>query len=393
MECRGPGRHGVPRRVAMLAPFVLAAAPVGGWAETLAGRVTRGGLLRSYDVAGAGPFDQAHGNCAYVYDNAVVGLALLAAGRPAAALVLGEALLQAQARDRFWRDGRLRNAYAAGPVPADGRYPLPGWWDAATAKWIEDRYQVGTATGVVAWAMLFWLALGRATGEGRFHDAAARAGDWVERSVRVPRGYAGGFLGWEPAPTRLGWISTEHNIDLAVAFASLGRPEPAAHAKSFVGAMWDAADGHFQTGLAPDGTVNPHPAADANLWPLLAPSPSPAWGAALGWLVAHQGVPAGDARGIDFDDDRDGIWLEGTAYAALAARRAGQVELAARLMGTLKAETAPGGLVWATTVPQLTTGLSTGVTDSADFFYFRRPHIAATGWAALAEIGTSPFEL
>jgi hypothetical protein len=62
-------------------------------------------------------------------------------------------------------------------------------------------------------------------------------------------------------------------------------------------------------------------------------------------------------------------------------------------MGTLSAETAPGGLVWAASVPRLTTGLSTGATDNADFVYFRRPHIAATAWAALAAMGRSPFML
>ena len=52
--------------------------------------------------------------------------------------------------DRHFRDGRLRNAYVAGPPTAR----LPGWWDAAAGRWVEDAYQVGTATGVVAWAML-----------------------------------------------------------------------------------------------------------------------------------------------------------------------------------------------------------------------------------------------
>jgi hypothetical protein len=387
--------RGVSRRATLLAPLLLAAAPVNptagaGWIATLAARCGHG-LLRSYDVSDESAFDLAHAHCAYSYDNAAVGIALLAAGRLGEARGLGEALLAAQARDRFWRDGRMRNAYAAGLVAATGAYPLPGWWDKAAGKWVEDAYQVGTATGVVAWVMLFWLALGHATGEARFAEAAAKAGDWVERFTRGTQGYAGGFIGWEPGPAKLGWVSTEHNLDLAVAFAGLGREDAAAHARRFVAAKWDGATGHFATGLRPDGTKNPHPAVDANLWPLLAPDPDPAWRAALDWVLAHQGVPAAAPQGVDFDDDRDGIWLEGTAYAALVAARQARAPLAASLMATLRAETAPGGLVWATSVPRLTTGLSTGVTDNADFFYFRRPHIAATAWAALAEIGKSPF--
>jgi hypothetical protein len=360
------------------------------WIDTLAGRAT-GGLLRSYDVDGDTPFDRTHGNCAYVYDNAVVGFALLRAGRPAQARVIGDALLAAQARDRFYRDGRLRNAYAAGRVAATGDYPLPGWYDNAQGKWVEDIYHVSSATGVVAWAMLFWCALSRATGDARYAVAAGRAGDWVARMTRTTQGFSGGFLGWEPSPAPVGWASTEHNLDLSLAFAALGRSDLAARAADFVRARWDAAEGRFCSGLTPDGAVNRHSAADANLWPLLAPGAPQAWWAALDWVVARHGVPAGAPLGIDFDTDRDGIWLEGTAYLVLAARRAGRAALADTAMATLRAQTAPGGLVYASSVPRLTTGLATGLTAEADFYYYRRPHIAATGWAAMALAGTDPF--
>jgi hypothetical protein len=379
------------RRTLLLAATAAALAPVPDWLGTLAARVAAlggVGLLRSYDVAGEGAFDRSHANCAYVYDNAVVGLALLAGGHRAAACRLGDALAAAQARDRFWRDGRLRNAYAAGIVAASGSYPLPGWWDAARASWVEDAYQVSTATGVVAWAMLFWMALFRATGNARYRAAAAAAADWVERNVRVPAGYSGGFLGWEPSPARLGWVSTEHNLDLWVAFGALGRQAAADHAAGFVDGMWNAGEQRFWSGLTPAGQPNPHSAADANIWPLLVPGTRPAWRPALAWVLSRQGVPAADPQGVDFDTDRDGIWLEGTAYVALAARLAGQAALAARMTATLRAQTSPGGLIWATTVPSLTTGLSTGLTGQPDFVYYRRPHIAPTAWAAF---GGSPF--
>lgn len=379
------------RRATLLLPLALTAAGQGGWVEALAQRGP--GLLLSYDVQAGDAFDRTHGNCAYTYDNAAAGLALLAAGRVAEAQALGDALVQAQSRDRFWHDGRLRNAYAAGVVAARGPYPLPGWWDEGARVWREDAYQVGTATGVVAWAMLLWLALARATGGTRFTEAAARAGDWVNRTVRVGRGYGGGFIGWEPGPERVGWISIEHNLDLSVAFAWLGQQERAAHARAFVVSMWDRAAGRFMTGLRPDGTTNPHPAADANLWPLLAPAPAPGWASVLDWVLTQQGVREGQAQGIDFDDDRDGIWLEGTAYAALAAKFAGRARLAGALLETIIRNTTADGLVWASTVPRLTTGLSTGLSDAADFTYFRRPHVGATAWAVLASLGTSPFRL
>jgi hypothetical protein len=361
-----------------------------GAAASLVARV-HGGLLRSYEGVGTTPFDRVHENCAYVYDNAVAGLALLAGGSVAQARVLGDALVAAQQRDRFFHDGRLRNAYAGGPVGAAGAYPLSGWWDADAKTWLEDGYQVGTATGVVAWAMIFWLRLATVTGDARYHAAADRAADWVERNTRAARGYTGGFIGWEPHPEALTWVSTEHNLDLSVAFAALGRFEPAHHARAFVASMWDRREGRFLAGLTPTRTPNRAAAADANLWPLLAPGAAPEWAPALDWVLAHQGVPASDPAGIDFNDDRDGIWLEGTAYVALLARLSGRPKLADRMMTTIAQQTAPDGLVWATTVPRLTTGFSTGLTTQPDFFYYRRRHIGATAWATLAAQGANPF--
>jgi hypothetical protein len=377
---------------AAIAPSAAAPALGPDWVGAIARRaatLSGPGLLLSYEVSGSSPFDQTHANCAYVYDNAAAGLALLQGGHVDLARRLGDALLQAQAHDRFWQDGRLRNAYKAGPAPKIGPYPLPGRWDAAASRWTEDAYQVGTATGVVAWAMLLWLALARATGDARYTQAASRAGDWVIRATQVRRGFSGGFLGFEPGPERLGWASTEHNLDLAVAFAALGRTDAAAHARAFVDSMWDGAAGRFMTGLRPDGSVNDTPAVDANLWPILVPGAPPTWPRALGWVMAHQGVPAADPQGVDFNDDRDGIWLEGTAYVLMVAKLLGRGGLAARMHATLVSQTAPSGLVYASSVPRLTTGLSTGLTVQPDFYYYRRAHLGATAWAAMSD---TPFK-
>ncbi len=369
---------------------LLTAAP--SWQTTLQQRAAAlpgPGLLQSYDVSGSDDFTRTQAGCAYVYDNAVAGLALLASGATQSARRIGDALARAQARDRFWHDGRLRNAYWAGPAPERDPYRLPGWWDAAAGRWYEDGYQVGTATGNMAWAMLLWIALGPA-----WRAPADRAADWVEAQVRAPHGYAGGFLGFEPAPQRLGWVSTEHNIDLAAAFGALGRTQAAAHTRDFVASMWQAGEGRFATGLKPDGSLNLHSAVDANLWPLLAAGARPAWGRALDWVLTRHGLPEGapaaEVTGVDFNTDRDGIWLEGTAITALTERRAGRDP--ARLMATLRANTAPGGLIYASTTPTLTTGLSTGLdTRAPDFLYYRRPHLAPTAWAVLAQLGANPF--
>lgn len=346
-----------------------------------------GGLLRSYDTEGDGPFDRSHANTAYTYDNAVAGIALLAAGEVASARAIGDALAAAQARDRFYTDGRLRNAYAAGPVAATGPYPMPGWWDAAAGRWVEDAYQSGTATGVVAWAMLLWLHLHARTGEAGYRAAAARAADFVTRATRVTAGYAGGFLGWEPQAAPVGWVSTEHNIDLAAAFAWLGQAEAAAHARDFVARMWVPEAGRFLSGLGPDGAPFRHPAADANLWPSLLPDAPAEWRRARAWVAAHLGLRGPAGEGIDFDDDLDGIWLEGSAYVALTADGARRDAL----LATLRGATARDGLVHAASVPRLTTGLAVGAGQGADFVYLSRPHVAATAWAVLALRRANPF--
>jgi hypothetical protein len=179
-----------------------------------------------------------------------------------------------------------------------------------------------------------------------------------------------------------------------VAFAALGRAGPARHAAEFVASMWDAKQRRFASGLRPDGSVNDHSAVDANVWPLLAAGARPEWRGGLDWVLAQHGLPAGAVLkdGVDFNNDRDGIWLEGTAMTALVCRRESEAAQADAMLATLRAQTSPGGPIYACTTPTLTTGLSTGLDAHApDFLYFRRPHIAPTAWAILAASGANPF--
>ena len=379
-ESDGFFREAVP---ALLAPIRAAAQALGG-----------PGLLKSYATDGGEAFDRSHAEVAYTYDNAVAGLALLAAGELALATRLAEGLRLAQSQDRFWTDGRLRNAYAAGrqvpDAPASAR--PPGWWDATSGRWIEDGYAAGSASGPAAFAMLLWTALAIAPGHAAFRAVAERAADWVERDCAAPRGFTGGTLGHEPQPERQAWLSTEQNLDLAVAFARLGRHDAAATAHGFVRGLWRPAEGHFAAGLTPQGEVNEDSAVDANLWPLLA-FREPRFAPALDWVLARHGLPGGapaqELEGLDFNTDRDGIWLEGTAQAALLLRRQGDAALAERFLRTVLRERDAAGWVRAATVPWLTTGFYNG---DIPFLYPRRGHLAANGWAVLAALDVSPFD-
>ncbi len=185
-------------------------------------------LLNSYIVEtgpGAANFDLTQANAAYVYDNALAGLLLLAAGHRDEALRIGQALEIAQAHDRFYKDGRLRNAYQAGAMTTQVK--LPGFWDSKAGRWDEDPYQVGSDTGPIAWAMVLWAALGMKT-------PADAAGDFLNARLRAGSGYYGGFYGFEPQPLKLTWQSTEQNTDLFAVFRKLGRAADGAHAGEFV---------------------------------------------------------------------------------------------------------------------------------------------------------------
>ena len=175
-------------------------------------------FLPSYPTVESGPL---HG-AAYLYDNAVAAIALVGCGERDKARRIGAAILWAIDNDRTWHDGRLRNAYAAGVV-ASGSAKLPGWWDNTQNKWLEDRYQVGSDNGNVAWAMLALLSIDDVSASSRFRDGAARLGAWVAQwaDTRGTGGFTGGTFGHEPTPEVRTWKSTEHNTDLAAAFGLL----------------------------------------------------------------------------------------------------------------------------------------------------------------------------
>jgi hypothetical protein len=121
---------------------------------------------------------------------------------------------------------------------------------------------------------------------------------------------------------------------------------------------------------------------------MAAPNAPAAWRSTLDFAQTHLAVDGG----FDFNGDRDGVWVEGTAQAALAYRISGNTLQSDRLLASLKADQTRSGLLNASRRARLTTGLSIDPTGTVpDFFYYRRPHLGATAWAALAETGWNPF--
>jgi hypothetical protein len=388
--------------IAVPVPWPAHAANIGDHAcAALASRVDRIGgsdpvFLRSYDHAdGEGPNAEPALNGAFTYDNALAAIALVACGHIKQATRIGEALRLAATEDRAGPAmGRLRNAYRAG---AQVEHPIPpmGWWNSADQRWREDAYQVGTATGNVAWAGLALVTLAEATQDERYRAAARKLADWVvantmDKKANKTGGFTGGFFGDVNAAKKETWKSTEHAVDLAALFARLDMAEPHRQARLFLDTVFDKKSGRFPTGIGTDGETinNATSGLDAQLWPLLLPDAPAEWQNALGYAERAHGV----AGGFDFNDDRDGLWVEGTAQAALVYRHLGRTDDANRALGEIAKQVSSGGYLWATREDKVTTGLAIGpdsVTD--DFLYYRLPHLGATAWAALAAKEWNPF--
>jgi hypothetical protein len=334
---------------------------------------------------------------AFVYDNALAVIALVACGNVSSATTIGNALSLAARNDRTFKDGRVRNAYRAGPV-GEGAPALPGWWDGKQNIWAEDPAQDGSSTGNVAWVALALLTLHQATKQESFLADAEHLIDWIIANVSSGSGFRGGFHGYDPQQVKLTWISTEHNVDVYAAATWLFRltnqqkyADAASQARQFLGRAFNV--NYFLLGTKPDGSLaDPGMLAlDVQLWPWMAIPDAPAqWRSALNFAATHLAVK----DGFDFNADRDGLWVEGTAQASLAYRIAGDPRRSAQLLVTLEAERTASGLLNATREARVSTGLSidpTGTGTEPDFFYFRRPHLGATAWATLAALAWNPF--
>jgi hypothetical protein len=357
-------------------------------------------LLASYPTAEPGPLQHA----AFLYDNAVAAIALIACGQAAQARRIGDALLWALEHDRHWHDGRLRNAYPAGTVN-ESPLKLTGWWDAHSSRWLEDSYQTGSDAGNLAWAMLALLSLdadsrARADpgGDRRYLRAAERLAQWLVtlRDTRGAGGFIGGSFGSEPAPQRLLWKSTEHNIDLAAAFGRLAdangearwrsQAQAAAH---FVALMWEPDGGSFATGTTADGvTRNTLQALDAQIWPLLAlPGAVTAYSQVLPHAV--QRLRAG--QGYAYSQAGGGVWTEGTAQVLLLFKLMHREALGSAPESAIAAARTPNGGYFATATAALPTGFMLDTDPTKPREYLHLEHLGAAAWVALAEQGFNPF--
>jgi len=266
------------------------------------------------------------------YDNALALIAFLSTGDAAdaeRAKLLADSLVWAQQHDEL-PDGRIRSIYYADNLAVGTTYGNRG----NIARHSYDKYGNGVVTGNMAWAMLGLLHYYQRHGGDQYKNAALRAGQWIHKhtySTVGTKGYTGGIVGWEPNPESHTYKSTEHNIDVYVAFMKLyevtGDPvwrQRAMHAKAFVDSMWVSSEGFFYTGTRPDG-VTPNTdnfPVDVMPWAFLAMGEVGKYGRGLAAALVRHGVSETNDghvfQGVDFNQDKDGIWWEGTAHMVTA---------------------------------------------------------------------------
>jgi hypothetical protein len=359
-------------------------------------------FLMSYHFASDDPsaFARTHGQVAYAYDNALAVLALIASGDKTRARRIADAFLIALSQDRYFKDGRMRNAYRAGAVDRHSSVLLPGWWDQAAARWFEDGYQVGQATGSAAFVGLALDAVGRATGDARYQDGAVRIASWIGALGGTGAdGFSGGYLSHEPKPNKVTWKSVEHNVDAAALFRALGSQAPKGafeRAASFTRRMVDPGSGRLFVGTLPDGVTQNRDLTSVDAMTLAVAAgllSDPDAQKALAAVERLHGIRQGASIiGVSFSGSRDTLWIEGTAQWAVALAAQGRQAEAENIIQGLATDRDPGGYWRAIRGQKMETGLSTGIDPTkADFLYSPVPHLAATAWVALAGMGANPL--
>lgn len=365
-------------------------------------------FLVSYETRNSNEeFDTVQRNAAFTYDNAAALLAFIGSGDLGRARLLADAFVYAQRNDRYFTDGRLRNAYQGGDLTTPpGWHPngktavarLPGWWDSRQGSWFEDPTMTGTYAGNMAWAILALVTYYETAGGEEYLAAAVRMGEWIEKNCRDSRGaggYTAGYEGWEPDPVRLTYKSTEHNIDLCAVFRRLHVAtgdaawlERSHYAQNFVRAMWDAAEGKFWTGTGNDGVTASRDVVpvDVQAWAQLAlRHEAAAYRRGLEYVESRFAV----GRGFDFNQDADGVWFEGTAQMAAAFACTGQEAKRRAVVDFLRTSRHSSGGMNASDRDALSTGFY--LQDGSPWLCYKRLHVGATSWMVFAENAINPF--
>ncbi|GAA1975036.1 hypothetical protein GCM10009718_08880 [Isoptericola halotolerans] len=423
--------------------------PSGGGAAAPSGSVRRahgflGAMTDAYPAVNPGPrLAQSYADqlglfsTAFVYDVALMICASLAGGRVERAKVLADGLVFAQEHDPAHDDGRLRQAYNAGPYTFYDGNPQPYGLELpdGTANIGWQFGFLGTAVGDMAWPGIALLHTYEATGDRRYRDAAVRIGEWILDNAWSTRPLGGFSFGVDGGNAPIPNGSTEHNVDCVAFFRQLdalagGRRWRTAerHARQFVDRMWDHRGGYFYTGTNDGEEINTDPLPlDPATWGWLALREN-RYGRAVDWVASDLAARDVGGRGLSQLPDGvsisgvtfssasltttasyegvpahpDAVWLEGTAQLACALTDRGRgrhdqgradrllVELR-RTQELLGADQTVGGraLPARSGVVAATSLVDTGF----GFGYFQVQHTGATAWYLMAAAGANPLQV
>jgi hypothetical protein len=377
---------------------------------------------------------------AFVYDNALAVLALLARGRSGTARgrALGDALIFAQDNDPTYADGRLRQAYNVGPYVFYDGVPQPDGFvrsDGRANVGAQFGF-LGTAVGDMAWPGIALVALARRTRDARYATAAVRIGEWIQARAFSTQPLGGYTFGVDGGDNPLPFSSTEHNIDLIAFFGQLARltgdhvwRTRRDHARAFVARMWEPEGGFFYTGTNNGIDINPFPIPeDTQTWSYLALG-SRRYAASLDWELTNLSVVDTPERvnstltagqrfeGVTFSSaslvanenepiapfqprpDRFGVWFEGSAHLALALRtrqRRGDEANAFRLLASTEAaqdQLGAGQTMGGLALPERAgvVSASSPLDTGFGFGYYPYRHVGATAWYLLAHTRSNPL--
>jgi hypothetical protein len=382
---------------------------------------------------------------AFTYDNAVSIHAYLLDGSRdsvARAEVLGQGLIYAQANNFPFSDGRFAQAYFVNQASASGAFITPAAF---------PFFFYTSAVGDQSWAGMALAQLYGRTRNTSYLTAALNVANWIVTNTFNTLGPGGYSFGTNINPSNqsvpsTNGKSTEHNIDTYAFFTMLDQlthhgaasngtswKALAAHALSFVVAMYNTAGGYFYTGTLGDQiTINPSPIPeDCQTWSYLALLDN-RFKHTIDWAIANlestdtaaslNSTLTGSESftGMVFDtaslaptipgSDPNAVWLEGTSHtiAALIARsiagadsvhdRVQDLQTAVKFVDTC--ETAQAQLGEGQTVNSAAIPLGQGLVASTSqmdtgfgYTYGPSKHIGATGWYLIAARGGNPFQL
>ncbi|MDR0416495.1 MAG: hypothetical protein LBH76_04120, partial [Propionibacteriaceae bacterium] len=234
-------------------------------------------------------------------------------------------------------------------------------------------------------------------------EAAQKIASYLFKLASDTDGFTVGRYGPDDDQTTPNAKSTEENFALWAAFRRLsmvmgGRGSTAwavtyaaaaEKARLFVQKMYSPDCGCFYYGAGEDGVT---PDTDVVVFD----------SSAMAVLVMGDDLPEPERvmayirdnfavdHGFDFNQDRDGIWFEGTVKGQLCEVARGNAGAAAETLEYLNQQRRPDWSLPAADHDGLTTGLAVEV-DGTPRTFDNRAYLGATAWLGLAKMGVNPI--